>query len=185
MTKGEQSSSSFESKQVFWAAVAALAAVAGVVWSIMDSSDAPMSAPLPTGTSVPTATTTSASLAPSGGAGPSKADYVAASDRICSGAAQEIAKVARMPDTVQKIAAQLEISQSMVYQWGLLAPPPADVREVGEILTDYEEILTVQGRTLDALRKGDAATASRTVETVDVLFENVRRKARGYGFRAC
>jgi len=119
-----------------------------------------------------------------------RATYIAAADRLCLVAGQELQALGPAPlDNFQLYADNTEqarnIYRSLLASWGTLIPPVEDYNRMRDILNDEMNMIGDMSETVNAARDGDRSEVNIQVDKVRDLSVKIRKAVQDYGFLYC
>ena len=136
---------------------------------------------------------------PSGNA-PTRAEYIAAGDEICTQVNEKTAELNREVDEIERTATDQAaalaaaaplLAEAYDYQRDQLAefrdltPPAGDEEAVDRIVAGIEQQVALVGKIADAASAGDAERLAELGSQVAPLRTRVRGLLQGYGFEEC
>ncbi|MDG4827232.1 hypothetical protein O7635_35755 [Asanoa sp. WMMD1127] len=119
-------------------------------------------------------------------AGPTKAQYIAAADKLCFSAFDEAGDVVKTErDPLRRFEAIILIHDDLLLRWSQLAPPHSDEAVVDRIVDLHQQGRNEARRTAAAYRGGDSSAYSAAESRGREADAEARGLSSAYGFKVC
>lgn len=123
-----------------------------------------------------------------GAEAPTRSEWIAAADAICSGMFQELDRIPE-PQTLEERhelgARAIEIQRAALAELRALVPPEGDEAVVDEILDAHEVLIDAGEEMIGSLAAGDQERTFELHADVDRLAQEADQLMRDYGLREC